>query len=284
VTLTLAALCRPDDDPAALQEELEGRARDLRQAPLPLLDPDPVARMRVASAMPPEHYEGAVARGVERIRAGAFDKIVLAREVQVHAPSPHDAAAVLSVLREAFRECNVFAVGRGKDTFIAASPELLVRREGVRAEALALAGSTRRSADPSVDAHLGEQLLRSAKDREEQAIVVRRIVSSLRALSVWVTSADEPVLARMANIQHLATPIRVARTGRPTAPRSPARASTARPRRSDRGPSRRSAARCPAQRARSSRAPAARRRTTTRLRAARRSRRPSDPVRRGRRS
>ena len=182
--------------------------RDLRQAPLPLLDPDPVARMRVASAMPPEHYEGAVARGVERIRAGAFDKIVLAREVQVHAPRPHDAAAVLSVLREAFRECNVFAVGRGEDTFIAASPELLVRREGVRAEALALAGSTRRSADPSVDAHLGEQLLRSAKDREEQAIVVRRIVSSLRALSVWVTAADEPVLARMANIQHLATPIR----------------------------------------------------------------------------
>ena len=37
------------------------------------------------SAMPPEHYEAAVARAVERIRAGALDKIVLAREVQVHA-------------------------------------------------------------------------------------------------------------------------------------------------------------------------------------------------------
>jgi salicylate biosynthesis isochorismate synthase/menaquinone-specific isochorismate synthase len=208
VQLTLAALCRPDDDPDELLEAAGERAQSLRQAPLPLLDPDPVARVRVASAMPAEHYEGAVARGVERIRAGAFDKIVLAREVQVHAPRPHDAAAVLSVLRDAFRECHVFAIGRGEDTFIAASPELLVRREGLRAEALALAGSTRRSADPSVDAHLGEQLLRSAKDREEQEIVARRVVARLRGASVWVTAADEPVLARIANIQHLATPIR----------------------------------------------------------------------------
>ena len=36
--------------------------------------------------MPPEHYESAVARAVERIRAGELEKIVLAREVQVHAP------------------------------------------------------------------------------------------------------------------------------------------------------------------------------------------------------
>jgi salicylate biosynthesis isochorismate synthase/menaquinone-specific isochorismate synthase len=208
VRLTLTALCRPDDDPHALLARLEQRAAELRQEPLPLLDPHPVARMRVAGTMPPQHYEGAVARAVEQIRAGDFEKIVLAREVQVHAPQAHDAFAVLGILREAFRGCNVLAVGRGPDTLLAASPELLVRREGPRAGTLALAGSARRSADPSVDAHLGEQLLRSAKDREEQAIVARRIVRRLRPLSVWVTAPDEPVLARIANIQHLATPIR----------------------------------------------------------------------------
>ena len=208
VRLTLTALCRPGDDPAELLERLTGRAASLRQLPLPMLDPHPVARVRVAGAMPAQHYEAAVARAVEQIRLGAFEKIVLAREVQVHSQQPHDAAGVLAILREAFRECHVFAVGRGPDTLVAASPELLVRREGLRAGTLALAGSTRRSADPSVDAHLGEQLLRSAKDREEQAIVTRRVVKRLRPLSVWVTAADEPVLARVANIQHLATPIR----------------------------------------------------------------------------
>ena len=89
-----------------------------------------------------------------------------------------------------------------------ASPELLVRREGQRVSTLALAGSTRRSADPSVDAHLGERMLRDPSHREEHAIVARRIERTLRPHAVWVASAPEPTLARIANIQHLATPIR----------------------------------------------------------------------------
>ena len=83
-----------------------------------------------------------------------------------------------------------------------------MRRDGLRAATLALAGSTRRSADPAVDDHLGEQLLRSGKDREEQAIVTRRIVRALRPPRVWVAAPDEPALVKVANIQHLATPIR----------------------------------------------------------------------------
>jgi salicylate biosynthesis isochorismate synthase/menaquinone-specific isochorismate synthase len=208
VRLTLAALVAADDVPEELAARLEARARELRDTPLPLLDPAPAGRFRIASVAPPEHYEAAVARGVEEIRRGAFEKIVLAREVAVHAPADHDAAAVFGVLRAAFESCYVFCAGRGDAAFIAASPELLVRREGLRASTVALAGSTRRSADPAVDAHLGEQLLRSEKDREEQAIVTRRIARALRPLSVWVAAPDEPAIVRVANIQHLGTPIR----------------------------------------------------------------------------
>jgi salicylate biosynthesis isochorismate synthase/menaquinone-specific isochorismate synthase len=211
--LTLAALAQPDDVADELLARLDARVGELRERPLPLLDPDPAGRLRISSTMPPEHYEGAVARAVEQIRAGALDKVVLAREVQVHAAAPHDAAAVVGVLREGFPECFTLCAGRGESAFVAATPELLVRRDGLRAGTLALAGSTRRSADPAVDDHLGEQLLRSAKDREEQAIVTRRIVRALRPASVWVTAADEPVLVRMANIQHLATPIRAQLAG-----------------------------------------------------------------------
>jgi salicylate biosynthesis isochorismate synthase/menaquinone-specific isochorismate synthase len=208
VRLTVAVLAAPDDTPEDLLTRANRRLGELRQTPLPLLDPAPAGRVRVSSAMPPEHYESAVARGVERIRAGVMDKIVLAREVHVHAPVDHHPGAVLGVLRDAFPSCFVFCAGRGGSAFLAASPELLVRRDGMRAATLALAGSTRRSADPSVDDHLGEQLLRSAKDREEQAIVSRRIERTLRPHAVWVTAAPDPVLVRVANIQHLATPIR----------------------------------------------------------------------------
>ncbi len=208
VHLTVAALAQADDTADGLLAAIERRLGELRSRPLPLLDPDPVGRYQVAASTPPEHYEAAVARAVERIRAGELEKIVLAREVQVHAPLAHDAAAIYAVLREGFPSCFCFCAGRGDAAFVAASPELLIRREGMRASTLALAGSTRRSADPSVDDHLGEQLLRSDKDRVEQAIVVRRIERALRPHSLWVATADEPVIVRMANIQHLASPIR----------------------------------------------------------------------------
>jgi salicylate biosynthesis isochorismate synthase len=208
VRMTLAALASPDDLADELLERLLDRASELRERPLPLLDPAPAGRFQVASAMPPEHFESAVARACELIAARQIEKIVLAREVQVHAPAPYDPAAVLGVLREEFPSCFTFCVGRGDAAFLAASPELLIRREGHRVSTLALAGSTRRSADPAVDAHLGEQLLRDESYREEHAIVARRIERTLRPHAVWVTAAPEPELVRIANIQHLATPIR----------------------------------------------------------------------------
>jgi salicylate biosynthesis isochorismate synthase/menaquinone-specific isochorismate synthase len=206
--MTLAASVSPDDMPEELLVRLESRLAELRMSPMPLLDPSPTGRFQVASAMPPEHYEDAVARAVELIRAGELEKVVLAREVQVHAPRAYDPGAVLGVLREEFPSCFVFCVGRGDAALVAASPELLVRREGHRVSTLALAGSSRRSADPAVDDHLGEQLLRDESYREEHAIVARRIARTLRPHAVWVAAAPEPELVRIANIQHLATPIR----------------------------------------------------------------------------
>jgi len=208
VSLTLNVEVAPDDTLEDLEARVAGRLDELRMAPLPLLDPAPAGEYKVLSPMPPSHYEEAVVRAVQRIRAGELEKIVLAREVEVHAPVDHDVGAVLGLLREAFASCYVFAVGRGDAVFLAASPELLVRRDGQRASTVALAGSSRRSADPAVDEHLGERLRQSDKDREENAIVVRRIARALRPHSVWVTAAPEPALVRVANIIHLGTPIR----------------------------------------------------------------------------
>ena len=115
---------------------------------------------------------------------------------------------MFGLLREAFPSSSSTPWAAATPTFIGASPELLIRRQGQRATTVALAGSARRSADPAVDDHLGEQLLRSDKDREENAIVARRIARTLRPFSVWVTAAPEPVVVRVANIQHLAAPIR----------------------------------------------------------------------------
>ena len=206
--LTVNAHAAPDDTAPDVLARIRDRLDHLGRAELPLRDPAPGTRRRVVSAMPPAHYEEAVARAVGRIRAGEMEKIVLAREVEIDSSEPYDPATVFGLLRDTFGSSFVYAIGRGASTFVGASPELLVRREGQRATTVALAGSAARSADPAVDDHLGERLLRSEKDREENAIVTRRIICALRDHAVWVTAAPEPSLARVANVQHLATPIR----------------------------------------------------------------------------
>jgi len=206
--LTVSAVVREGEGTVPVRERLARRLHTLRPDPLPLPDPHPTRGARIASVTPPRSYERAVLAATERIRAGGLEKVVLAREVSVDAPAAHDPAATFGALRELFPSCFCFCCGSPEGAFLGASPELLVRRSGAGVASVALAGSTRRSADPAVDDHLGEQLLRSAKDRREHEIVARRIGRVLGPRSVWVEAAPEPELIKVANIQHLATPVR----------------------------------------------------------------------------
>ena len=172
-----------------------------------MLDPHPTAHAEIRSARPPGDFEAAVSAATARIGAGEMSKVVLAREVVVSAAAAHDPAALFGAMREQFPSCFCFCCGTPEAAFIGASPELLVRRSGAGVSTVALAGSTRRSSDPAVDDHLGEQLLRSDKDRREQRIVAERIVRALRPHAVWVEAAAEPEIVKVANIQHLATPV-----------------------------------------------------------------------------
>jgi isochorismate synthase len=202
--LTLNAVVR-EADVEAVESALARRLASLRERELPLLDPPSRGEARITSVTPPGSYEAAVTRATERIAGGSLEKVVLAREVAVEAPRAHDPAAIFGALRELFPSCFSFCVGSPEGAFLGASPELLVRRRGAGAATVALAGSTRRSADPAVDDHLGEQLLRSAKDRSEHEIVARRIERALAPRSVWVEVEPDPGLVKVANIQHLAT-------------------------------------------------------------------------------
>ena len=205
---TVNVLCAGDENPGERARAAIARLEGLLPGRMPLTDPDPAGGFEIASALPPEEYVQSVAHAVERIRAGELEKVVLAREVRVTGATPFRPAAVVDALRSAYPSCFCFCVGSPDAAFVGASPELLVRREGARLATVALAGSTRRSADPAVDDHHGQRLLRDAKERQEHSIVARRIERTLEPLSVWVAAEAEPSLVKIANIQHLATPVR----------------------------------------------------------------------------
>jgi salicylate biosynthesis isochorismate synthase len=206
--LTVNAIVGPGDDAERRAANLGARLAGLRpDATLPLADPHPTARPTIRSARPPRTFEAAVEGATARIAAGEMAKVVLAREVIVSAAAAHDPAPIFGAMRQGFPACFCFCAGTPEAAFIGASPELLVRRSGAGVSTVALAGSTRRSSDPAVDDHLGERLLRSDKDRREHRIVAERIVRRLRPHAVWVETGPEPEIVKVANIQHLATPV-----------------------------------------------------------------------------
>ncbi|HVV89979.1 MAG TPA: isochorismate synthase [Solirubrobacterales bacterium] len=206
--LTVNAIVGPGDDAGRRAAALGARLAGLRtDAALPLLDPHPTARPEIRSAAPPRAFEDAVEKATGRIATGEMEKVVLAREVIVSAAAAYDPAPIFGAMREQFPSCFCFCAGTPEAAFTGASPELLVRRSGAGVSTVALAGSTRRSSDPAVDDHLGERLMRSDKDRREHRIVAARIVRRLRPHAVWVEAGSEPAIVKVANIQHLATPV-----------------------------------------------------------------------------
>ena len=206
-TRLTANIVAGDGDGDEALARIAARLAGLRDQVLPMLEPHRRGRTEIRSAGPPGEFERAVRAATERIEAGGLSKVVLAREVVARAPAAHETAAIFGALRELFPACFCFCCGTPEAAFLGASPELLVRRSGASVSTVALAGSARRSSDPAVDDHLGEGLLRSDKDRREQEFVTRRIVRNLRPHAVWVEAAAEPEIIKVANIQHLATPI-----------------------------------------------------------------------------
>lgn len=160
-----------------------------------------------------ERYVAGVEKALDRIADGELQKIVVARRKDIAVTDGAAGAAgadlpgsLFTALRDRFPACFVFATGQGESAFVGASPELLVRRRGAGLDTVALAGSAARGTDAEDD-RAAALLRASAKNRHEHELVRRRIERVLAPISVWVQTEDEPSVARVANIQHLATPV-----------------------------------------------------------------------------
>lgn len=156
----------------------------------------------------PASWGASVVAAVAAIRAGALEKVVLAREVRATAPRDFDIAATLRHLRSANRSSFVFGCWRPGSAFVGASPELLVRNEGRDVSASSLAGSVSRGRTDDEDGALAAGLLASAKDRIEHEIVRRELRDGLAEFCDDVVADDEPSLLTLPQVHHLHTDVR----------------------------------------------------------------------------
>ena len=161
----------------------------------------------VESRPMPDDWRDLVAEAVASIGLGAFEKVVLARTVLVRTPHPLRSFDLVSQLRARYPGCRIFGWQQGDSTFMGASPEVLITKDGERFQLSPLAGSGPRGSDADDDRRLGDALLSSVKDRLEHSIVVEDAVRRLEPVGKGITHPSYPVLHRFATVQHLATPI-----------------------------------------------------------------------------
>lgn len=215
--LTINALAPLDDDVDEVAEELHeallARLDLLLEGPqgsgrLPA-PPRPTGEAEWLSyPMTQAQWTEIVCAATGVIRDGALQKVVLARVCEAHLPRPIDAAAPLGFLDNRYADCFLFLFeALPHHAFFGASPELLVRRDGSRVETMALAGSIRRGRSPGEDEALAAELLASAKDQHEHALVARMVRSRLAGLTDSLEMPEQPAIMRLWNIQHLHTPV-----------------------------------------------------------------------------
>jgi len=191
--------------PGVRAAEVEARLAPLSRGAAP---PDATASpLRAARGIDRDGWRASVQAVATEVRAGVYEKVVLATTQEFERDTDIDVGRTLARLRTNYPECHVFSIVRGDATFLGASPELLVAVRDGRVEALGLAGSARRGATPEEDDEIGRALLASAKDRMEHETVVRAIREALADVTERLVAPNQPRLRRLRNIQHLATEI-----------------------------------------------------------------------------
>ena len=166
-----------------------------------------------------EAYAGMVETALAKIAEGSLHKVVLGRCLDVVSDPPLVPAEIIDRLLTTRPGRYVFSVPLdgtspdGDPILVGASPELLVRRDGLDISCTPLAGSVPRAQDPAEDERRAAGLRGSAKDLAEHAFVVEAIVHALKDVCVEIDHPAQPELLSTDTVWHLATPIRARLSG-----------------------------------------------------------------------
>lgn len=147
------------------------------------------------------------------IQQGAIQKAVLGRRIGLKGQRSFDLRRLQGVLTWLFPSCQVVRIAQGATSFVAATPERLLRVRGQQVEVDAIAGTAPRSASSIEDAALTDALMRSEKDRREHAMVVQALRQTLVGCCSDLRVPDQPQVLQLHNAQHLWTPISAVLTG-----------------------------------------------------------------------
>ena len=154
-----------------------------------------------------KEWRSMVTQALEDINHGDYEKIVVARSLDIKASRSWDVSPILKHLRMANPDATVFAWQQQNTTFLGASPEQLVAVQGRQLQTICLAGSSNRGLTPEEDSRLAEELRAHPKHRHEHHLVCRHIQDALAPLCRDLHIPVEPTVQKLPSVQHLSTPV-----------------------------------------------------------------------------
>lgn len=152
-------------------------------------------------------WQEVVESTLEEIHQGTLQKAVLCRRIGLRGQRYFDLRRLQGVLTWLFPSCQVVRVAHSAVSFVAATPERLLRVQGRGLEVDAIAGTAPRSASSAQDAALTQGLIRSEKERREHQVVVEALRGALADSCRDLRVPAEPHVLQLHNAQHLWTPI-----------------------------------------------------------------------------
>ena len=159
-------------------------------------------RFTVEARQSLDEWDAMVTAALALVESEELEKVVLAREVVVEADAPFEPATVIERLRATQPDCIVYAAGG----FVGATPELLVRRDGIDVVSQPMAGTVPRAASPEEDHRSITRLVSSVKESREHRLVVDAVAGELARWCVDVV-VGEPAPKRLTSVTHLTTRI-----------------------------------------------------------------------------
>jgi menaquinone-specific isochorismate synthase len=153
-------------------------------------------------------WQKQIEKALHTFNEGTLAKVVLARETSFKADAPVDPLALLCRLDEHAPDASLFCFQpTATRAFLGASPERLYCRAGQRFQTEALAGTRPRGMDAVADKILEEELLNSAKEQHEHAIVVESLLRTLDQVAGTMQYPGTAVIRKLPHCQHLYTPV-----------------------------------------------------------------------------
>jgi isochorismate synthase len=210
-TLTFSHRCAPAMDPDRLRLRWLRAARRLLHEATHAAQPaaaSSAAPIRRATTPDAAQWANRVKQALEAIAAGRLEKVVVSRRLRLDTGVPVAPARVAAWLDNHHPDCTRYSCSSGPVTLVGASPERLVALHNGRVVADAVAGTVPRGrSDDPCERRDGRLVLKDAKYRTEQSLVVRALLDGLAPLCRTLEVPEQPRCLELAHVRHLWTPV-----------------------------------------------------------------------------